>query len=90
MLDNIQDVPGDTLCEADLDNTGSYIHYQQSQTSSTAKQMVRQPDPNMIIADPDMIPEYQKCKDQIGIVFLLLLYMFIGAPQDTGIIPLMS
>ena len=82
VLDNNQDVQVNTLCEVDPQSVDNHAHHQQSQTYSSTQQRIVEPDPNMTIADVSPVPEYQKCKDQIGTKFgcvpLALIYVHKG------------
>ena len=54
-------------------------------------QTIVQPDPERTIADPCVIPEYQKCKEQIGTKFgcipLAPIYVYTGPTTHWDIIP---
>ena len=69
VLDNNQDVLVNTLGEVDSQSVDSHAHEQQLQADSSIQQMIVEPDPNMTIANLSSVPEYQKCKEQIGTKF---------------------
>ena len=91
VLDNIEDSQANTSGEGDSHSVGSQAYHIQVQTDSSTPQMVVQPDPNMTIADSTWVPEYQKCKKQIGTKFgcvpLVPIYVYRGPTRHWDCIP---
>ena len=91
VLDNNQDVLVNTLGEVDSQSIDSHAHEQQLHVYSSIQQMIVEPDPNMTIADPSSVPEYQKCKEQIGTKFgcvpLAPIYVYKGPTRYWVSIP---
>ena len=66
VLDNNQDVQVNTSGEVDSQSVHSHTYEQQLQAEPSIRQTIVEPDPNLTIADLSAVPEYQKCKEQIG------------------------
>ena len=81
LLDNNHQVQVNTNAEGYSQIVDSYV-CKQLQTDPGIQQNIVQPDPERTVADPCVIPEYQKCKDQIGTKFgcvpLAPIYVYKG------------
>ena len=90
LLDNNHEVQVNTTAEVDSQIIDSYV-CQQLQTDPGIQQNIVQPDPERTVADPCVIPEYQKCKDQIGTKFgcvpLAPIYVYKGPTTYWHAIP---
>ena len=82
LLDNNHELQVNTTGEVDSQIVDSYVCKQQLQTHPSIAQTIVQPDPERTVADPCVIPEYQKCKEQIGTKFgcvlLVPIYIYTG------------
>ena len=90
LLDNDHEVQVNTTTEVDFQTVDSYV-CEQLQTDPGIQQNIVQPDPKRTVADPFVIPEYQKCKDQIGTKFgcvpLAPIYVYKGPTTYWHAIP---
>ena len=90
LLDNNHEVQVNTTAEVDSQIVDSYV-CEQLQTDPGIQQNIVQPDPKRTVADPCVIPEYQKCKDQIGTKFgcvpLAPIYVYKGPTTYWHAIP---
>ena len=91
VLDNNQDVRVNTSGEVDSQSVDTHAYEQQLQADSSIRQTVAEPDPNMTIADLSAVPEYQKCKEQLGTKFgcipLAPIYVYKGPTRYWDSIP---
>ena len=90
LLDNNHEVQVNTTAEVDSQIIDSYV-CEQLQTDPSIQQNIVQPDPESTVAEPCVIPEYQKCKDQIGTKFgcvpLAPIYVYKGLTTYWHAIP---
>ena len=81
LLDNNHEVQVNTTAEVDSQIVDSYV-CEHLQTDPGIQQNIVRPDPKRTVADPCVIQEYQKCKDQIGTKFgcipLAPIYIYKG------------
>ena len=91
LLDNNHELQVNTTGEVDSQIVDSYVCKQQVQTHPSIAQTIVQPDPERTVADPCVIPEYQKCKEQIGTKFgcvlLAPIYVYTGPTKQWDVIP---
>ena len=68
LLNNIEDGSASTPDESEPHRVHSQVYHTQVQTGLTSPREVAQPDPDLT-PDPISVPEYHKCKEQIGTKF---------------------